>query len=201
MLVSELAGKASLVAKAASLGIDLASARPADVQAILDDIKQREAAGYSYEVADGSLALLVRRHLGQYAPRFTLESFRVIVDDHEDTGALAKDAMSEATIKIHVGEQRFVATGEGAGPVGALDNALRMAITEFYPEVAGMELVDYKVRILDENVGTDAITRVVITTRDRNGSWGTVGVSENIIEASWNALVDSIEYGLARMGK
>ena len=119
----------------------------------------------------------------------------------EDTGALAKDAMSEATIKIHVGDQRFVATGEGAGPVGALDNALRMAIVAFYPEVADIELVDYKVRILDENVGTDAITRVVITTRDKRGSWGTVGVSENIIEASWNALVDSIEYGLMRIGE
>lgn len=199
MLVSELAGKASLVAKAKSLGIDLAE-HPEETQAILDEIKQREACGYSYEVADGSLALLLQRHLGAHTPHFTLESFRVIVDDHEDTGALAKDAMSEATIKIHVGDERFVATGEGAGPVGALDNALRMAITAFYPEVADIELVDYKVRILDENVGTGAITRVVITTRDGAGSWGTVGVSENIIEASWNAIVDSIEYGLMRIG-
>ena len=200
MLVSELAGKASLVAKAASLGIDL-DAYPDKAQAILDDIKRREAQGYSYEVADGSLAVLLQWHLGTYQPHFTLESFRVIVDDHEDTGARAKDAMSEATIKIHVGDQRFVATGEGTGPVGALDNALRMAIGEFFPEIADIELVDYKVRILDENVGTGAITRVVITTRDRAGSWGTIGVSENIIEASWNALVDSIEYGLIRMGK
>ncbi len=200
MLVSELAGKASLIAKAKNLGIDLAQ-HPDKTQEILDDIKRREAVGYSYEVADGSLALLLQWHLGAYRPHFTLESFRVIVDDHEDTGALAKDAMSEATIKIHVGDQRFVATGEGEGPVGALDNALRMAIVAFYPEVADIELVDYKVRILDENVGTDAITRVVITTRDKRGSWGTVGVSENIIEASWNALVDSIEYGLMRIGE
>ena len=200
MLVSELAGKASLIAKAKNLGIDLAQ-HPDKTQEILDDIKRREAVGYSYEVADGSLALLLQWHLGAYRPHFTLESFRVIVDDHEDTGALAKDAMSEATIKIHVGDQRFVATGEGAGPVGALDNALRMAIVAFYPEVADIELVDYKVRILDENVGTDAITRVVITTRDKLGSWCTVGVSENIIEASWNALVDSIEYGLMRIGE
>ena len=197
MLVSELAGKASLVAKAASLGVDLAE-HPEQAQAILDDIKAREAQGYSYEVADGSLAVLLQWHLGTYRPHFTLESFRVIVDDHEDTGARAKDAMSEATIKIHVGDERFVATGEGTGPVGALDNALRLAITQFFPEVAGMELVDYKVRILDENVGTGAITRVVITTRDADGTWGTIGVSENIIEASWNALVDSIEYGLMR---
>lgn len=197
MLVSELAGKASLVAKASSLGIDLGVC-PDKVQEILDDIKQREAQGYSYEVADGSLAVLLEGHLGTFHPHFTLESFRVIVDDREDTGARAKDAMSEATIKIHVGGERFVATGEGAGPVGALDNALRLAISVFYPEIAGMELVDYKVRILDENVGTGAITRVVITTRDANGSWGTIGVSENILEASWNALVDSIEYGLMR---
>ena len=199
MLVSELAGKASLVAKAQSMGIDLSHSL--QTQAILDDIKLRENEGYSYEVADGSLAILLETHLGNFEPHFTLESFRVIVDDREDTGARAKDAMSEATIKIHVEEKRCVATGEGAGPVGALDNALRMAILEIYPEVADIELVDFKVRILDENVGTDAITRVVITSRDKQGSWGTIGVSENIIEASWNALVDAIEYGLMRMGK
>ena len=200
MLVSELAGKASLVAKARSLGIELDPNSP-DTRHMLDEIKRREARGYSYEVADGSLAVLLHGLTGTHHPHFTLESFRVIVDDYEDTGALAKDAMSEATIKIHVGEQRFVATGEGAGPVGALDNALRLAIAESYPEVAGMELVDFKVRILDENVGTGAITRVVISTRDAAGTWGTVGVSENIIEASWNALVDSVEYGLMRIGK
>lgn len=198
MLVSELAGKATLVAKAASLGLDLGNV---DVQAILDDIKDREAAGYAYEVADGSLALLLRRHLGLYEPSFTLESFRVIVDDYEGSGALAKDAMSEATLKIHVGERRFVATGEGVGPVGALDNALRMALTESYPQVAAMELTDYKVRLLDESQGTDAITRVTITTTDGRRTWGTVGVSENVIEASWNALVDSIEYGLSAAAK
>ena len=201
MLVSELAGKASLVAKAKSLGIDLVGegAPPDALQEILDEVKEREARGYSYEVADGSLAVLIKRRLGTYKPHFTLESFRVIVDDHEDTGALAKDAMSEATVKLHVGDRRIVATGEGTGPVGALDAALRLAITSFFPEVADMELVDYKVRILDdENAGTSATTRVVITTSDRHGSWGTVGVSENIIEASWSALVDSIEYGLSR---
>ena len=193
MLVSELAGKATLIAKAESLGIGLEGA---DVQAILDDIKAREAAGYSYEVADGSLALLLRRSLGAYTPSFTLESFRVIVDDYEGSGALAQDAMSEATLKIHVGDQRFVATGEGVGPVGALDTALRLALGQSYPQVAVMELIDYKVRLLDESQGTDAITRVTITTTDGHRTWGTVGVSENVIEASWNALVDSIEYGL-----
>ena len=201
MVVSELASRASLIDRAATFGIDLVPLASSDtVRDILEDIKRREADGYSYEVADGSLAVLIMRHLGQYRPHFALESFRVIVDDYDDQGALAKDAMSEATIKVHVGPKRFVATGEGAGPVDALNRALRMAVTPFYPEVAGMELTDFKVRILDENIGTDAITRVSITTRDESGSWGTMGVSENIIEASWNALVDSIEYGLVRAG-
>ncbi len=197
MLVSELAGKASLLQKAASLGFRLEEAE-GGAQAVLDDIKAREARGFTYEVADGSLGLLLMRHLGIYRPSFTLESFRVIVDDREDTGALAKDALSEATVKIHVGDARFVATGESAGPVGALDNALRMAIVESYPQVAHMELTDYKVRLLDESQGTDAITRVTITATDGVDTWGTVGVSENVIEASWNALVDSLEYGLHR---
>lgn len=197
MLVSELAGKASLLQKAASLGFDLEAAG-IDVQAVLDGIKEREAAGFTYEVADGSLALLLMRHLGLYEPSFTLESFRVIVDDREDTGALAKDALSEATVKIHVGEERFVATGESTGPVGALDAALRLAIAPSYPQVAALELTDYKVRLLDESQGTDAITRVTITTTNGRDTWGSVGVSENVIEASWNALVDSLEYGLYR---
>lgn len=199
MVVSELAGRASLIAKAKSLGLDLPD-DPQLIDGILADVKQREAEGYSFEVADGSLAMLILSHLGGYRPFFRLESFRVIVDDYEDRGAFAKDAMSEATIKIHVGERRFVATGEGPGPVGALDTALRMVLSESYPQIMNMELVDYKVRILDENVGTGAVTRVTITTRDGDGSWGTVGVSDNILEASWNALVDSLEYGLMRAG-
>ena len=165
MLVSELAGKASLVAKAKSLGFDLEGKQDL-TQSILDDIKERENQGFSYEVADGSLSVLLSMHLGTFKTHFTLESFRVIVDDNEDTNAWAKDAESEATIKIHVGDKRFVATGEGTGPVGALDNALRLALTDVYPEVADMELVDFKVRILDENVGTGATTRVMITTSD-----------------------------------
>lgn len=199
VLVSELAGRASLIARAETLGFYLPAESDA-VTRILSEIKTRESKGFSYEVADGSLSLLIQKQLGIFTPHFSLESFRVIVDDREDTGLLAKDAQSEATIKIHVGDQRFVATGEGVGPVGALDSALRLAIGESYPDVERIELVDFKVRILDENVGTDAITRVIITTSDGNSTWGTVGVSENIIEASWNALVDSIEYGLMKMG-
>lgn len=197
MVVSELAGKASLLQKAKSLGLDLEAAG-VDVQAVLDDIKAREASGYTYEMADASLALLMMRHMGLYKPAFALESFRVIVDDREDTGALAKGAESDAVIKIRVGDQRFVATGEGVGPVGALDAALREAISESYPEVAGFDLVDYKVRLPDESQGTGALTRVTITMEDGFGTYGTVSVSENVIEASWNALVESVEYGLIR---
>lgn len=197
MVVSELAGKATLIQKAKSLGFDIAE-EGIDMQAILDEIKLREAKGYTYEAADGSLALLVMRHLGIYEPAFTLESFRVIVDDREDVGALAKDAASEATVKIHVGDSRVVSTGEGTGPVGALDNALRAAIQEIYPQVRDMELVDFKVRLPDESQGTGAVTRVTITTEDKYGTFGTVGVSENVLEAAWNALVESIEYGLVR---
>ncbi len=199
LVISELAGKASLLAKASALGYEL-DGNPDLLQRVLDEVKQREASGYSYEMADGSLALLIERKLGRAKPHFILESFRVIVDDREDTGALAKDAQSEATIKVRVGDTRFVATGEGVGPVGALDNALHLALASSYPQVEDMMLIDFKVRLLDESTGTDAITRVVITTRDDKGTWGSTAVSENIIEASWNALVDSIEYGLLRAG-
>ena len=197
MIVSELSGKASLIAKASLLNIDLEK-YPEHIQAILDDIKDKEAKGYSFEVAEGSLALLIHQHISSLKPHFSLESFRVIVDDREDKGALAKDAQSEATIKMHVMNTRTIATGEGVGPVGALASALKLALKDSYPEVDDMHLIDFKVRLLDESTGTDAVTRVTITTRDERGTWTTVGVSENIIEASWNALVESIEYGLLR---
>lgn len=199
LVVSELAGKASLLSKASALGYEL-DGDPDLLQRVLDEVKQREALGYSYEMADGSLALLIERKLNHMQPHFILESFRVIVDDREDTGALAKDAQSEATIKVRVGDTRFVATGEGVGPVGALDNALHLALAESYPQVNEMRLIDFKVRLLDESTGTDAITRVVITTRRGEDTWGSTAVSENIIEASWNALVDAVEYGLLRAG-
>lgn len=192
IVVSELAGRASLVSKAAELGIDLADDPEATTQ-LLDTIKRLEANGYSFEVADASLALLLRAHRGNPVEFFRLESFRVIAEKREDGRV-----MTEATIKIHVGAKRFVATGEGNGPVNALDVALRKAITEFYPQLTRIELSDFKVRVLDESSGTDAITRVLIESRDGEESWGTVGVSENIIEASWDALVDAIGYGLLR---
>ena len=190
VVVSELAGRASLVSKASELGVDIAG-QDELIGELLSDIKTLENKGYSFEVADASLALLLNRKKGGAPVHFRLESFRVIAEKREDGRV-----MTEATIKIHVGKRRFVATGEGNGPVNALDVALRMAITEFYPEIDAMELTDFKVRVLDESLGTDAVTRVAIETGDGASSWGTVGVSENIIEASWDALVDSIEYGL-----
>ncbi len=190
VVVSELAGRASLVSKAAEFGVDL-SDEPELTAELLSEIKSLENEGYSFEVADASLALLLYRKKGQAPVHFQLESFRVIAEKREDGRV-----MTEATIKIHVGDKRFVATGEGNGPVNALDVALRMAIGEFYPELENIELTDFKVHVLDESLGTDAVTRVAIESGDGESSWGTVGVSENIIEASWDALVDSIEYGL-----
>jgi 2-isopropylmalate synthase len=195
IVMSELAGKASLIAKADELGIPLPDDKE-DVQALLDTVKLRESQGYSYEVADASLSLLLRAELGEGVACFELESFRVIAEKREDGRV-----MSEATIKLLVDGERHVATGEGNGPVNALDTALRLAIQRFYPQVAELELTDYKVRVLDESVGTGAITRVLIDTSDGQTSWGTVGVSDNIIEASWNALVDAITYGLLKTGR
>ncbi len=190
VVVSELAGAASLKMKATELGVDLES-DPATARRVLDHIKRLEYRGYSFEAADGSLEVLLRKELGTYAPIFTLESFRCLMEKRED-GRVT----TEATVKIHVGDERIIATAEGNGPVNALDGALRIALDRFYPDLASMTLTDYKVRVLDEKKGTAAVTRVLIESSDAEDSWGTVGVSENIIEASWEALVDSIDYGL-----
>jgi 2-isopropylmalate synthase len=190
IVMSELAGRASLIAKANELEIAL-SDDDNRIRDLLDTIKLRESQGYSYEAANASLALLFRAELGEAATCFELESFRVIAEKREDGRVI-----SEATIKLLVDGERHVATGEGNGPVNALDAALRLAIQRFYPQVAKLELTDYKVRVLDESVGTGAITRVLIETSDGQSSWGTIGVSDNIIEASWDALVDAITYGL-----
>jgi 2-isopropylmalate synthase len=192
VVVSELAGRASLTMKAKQLGIDLGG-DPAVVAEVLDSIKELEHRGYSFEAADASLEILLRKKIGRYTPLFTLESFRCIMEKREDGRV-----MTEATIKLFVGGHRFIATAEGNGPVNALDKALRIAIGRFYPHLERIELTDYKVRVLDEKKGTGAITRVLIVSDDTKASWGTVGVNENIIEASWEALVDSIEYGLSR---
>jgi 2-isopropylmalate synthase len=191
VVVSELAGRASLTMKAKELGIDLTGDQET-VGAVLDSIKELEHRGYSFEAADASLEIMLGKRLGTYEPFFRLESFRCIMEKREDGRV-----MTEATIKVHVGGHRYIATAEGNGPVNALDGALRIAIGRFYPALDAIELTDFKVRVLDEKKGTGAVTRVLIESADGEKSWGTVGVSENIIEASWEALVDSVEYGLA----
>ena len=186
ILISELAGKGTVMSRAAGAGIELdeTSARTA-----IERIKQREHAGYHYEAADASFELLLRREAGTYEPLFRLESFRVVTEKRAD-GRVE----TEATIKVWIGEERYMRTAEGDGPVNALDRALRAAITEQHPEIAEVELTNFKVRILDEHHGTGAVTRVLLDSSDGHGSWGSIGVSANVIEASWEALVDSLEY-------
>jgi 2-isopropylmalate synthase len=185
LLVSELAGRGTVTARAAAAGLELDDA---GAQRALARVKQLEHAGYAFEAADGSFELLLRRESGDYEPLFVLESWRCISEKR--AGGRVE---TEATVKIWVGERRHVRTAEGNGPVHALDRALRAAIAEIYPHVSDVELVNFKVRILDETKGTDAVTRVLLDASDGDAVWGAIGVSENVIEASWQALVDSLE--------
>ena len=194
VLISELSGKGAVLRKAQELGLQL-SGDDERVAAVLRRLKDREHRGYHYEAADASFDLLLRDEMAPHEPLFRLESFRVLVEKREDGRAVC-----EATIKIHVGDERLISTAEGNGPVNALDSALRQAIVSKYPHLADIELVNYKVRILDEAKGTGAVTRVLLDASDGEESWGSIGVSENIVEASWEALVDSIEYGMLRGG-
>ncbi len=155
----------------------------------MERLKEREHRGYHYEAAPASFELLLRREAGAYEPLFELESFRVTTEKREDGRV-----QTEATIKVTVDGERYVKVAEGNGPVNALDRALRAAIADRHPHLADIELTNYKVRILDETHGTEAVTRVLLDSSDGEREWGTIGVSENIIEASWEALVDSLEY-------
>jgi 2-isopropylmalate synthase len=184
--VGELSGKNSVRVKAEELGLEAG-----DITAVLSAIKQREYEGYHYEAADASLALLIGRTTGDAKPLFELETFRIISEKRADG-----ETMTEATIKLWVKDQRVVSTAEGNGPVNALDRALRQAIGPHYPELKEIHLSNYKVRILDEHRATAATTRVLIDSTDGKRVWGAVGVGENIIEASWQALVDGLEYGV-----
>jgi 2-isopropylmalate synthase len=186
VLISELSGKGSVLSRAELAGIDLDAGA---AKRAIERLKELEHRGYHYEAADASFELLLRREAGEYRPLFRLESFRVITEKRAD-GRVE----TEATIKIWVDRRRYVRTAEGNGPVNALDRALREAIGELHPHLADVELVDYKVRILDSHQGTGAVTRVLLDAADGRGSWGSIGVSENIIEASWEALVDSLEF-------
>ena len=193
VLVSELSGRATIDQRARELGL-VAGGQKELTKRVLKRVKEREHAGYHYEAADASFELLLRGEMGLRIEFFQLESFRVIVEKHEDG-----DTVSEATVKVHVSGERFIETAEGNGPVNALDKALRQAIERKFPLVHDIRLVNYSVRILDENKGTAAKTRVLIDSSDGRGSWGSVGVDVNVVEASWQALVDSIRYGLLRL--
>jgi len=186
ILVTEMAGRASVELKAAELGVDVAG-RPDVVAGVVETIKQREAEGWSYEAADASFELLLRDALDPEAQApFVVESYRAIVDN----------AVCEATVKVLAGGERVISTEEGNGPVNALDRALRKALATVYPRLAELELTDYKVRIMPGKHGTDAVTRVLIETSDGTREWTTVGVHANVIEASWLALHDAVRYGL-----
>ena len=208
VVVSEMAGRSTLAMKAAELGLELDGEV---IGRVLDELKRLEHEGYHFEVADGSLELLLRRATGWTADYFTVESFRVITDHDRRGEADGPETLAtgthrraddlpgvttEATVKVHVGPERIVAVAEGNGPVNALDGALRGAIGGKFPALDHIHLTDYRVRVLDTGRGTGAVTRVLVDTTDGQRTWTTIGVSENIIEASWQALYDSIVFGL-----
>jgi 2-isopropylmalate synthase len=191
VLVSDLSGRSNVLYKAKELGIDLDQSSP-EVQNIVDDVKAQEYNGYYYEDAEGSFELLVKRRLAGWKDFFTLEGFKLIM--HKES--LDSLSVSEAIIKVRVGDQVEHTAADGNGPVNALDNALRKALEKFYPELRNISLSDYKVRVIDEKDATRAKVRVLITTTDGHSSWNTVGASTDIIEASWKAMIDSIYFYL-----
>ncbi len=195
MLVSDMAGRASIELKGRELGYDLTGDREL-LTRVTERVKDLEAAGYTFEAADASFELLLREEVDGARPAyFDVESWRVITESRP-----GGDAVSEATVKLVAGGRRLVAIGEGNGPVNALDHALRKALLPVYPELEKLELIDFQVRILDAAHGTDAVTRVLIETSDAGTSWQTVGVGANVVEASWQALGDGLVYGLLRNG-
>ena len=196
VLVSELAGKSNILWKAREFGIDIDQDTP-DSRRILDRLKALEDEGFQFEGAEASFELLMERALGRHQPFFQLDAYRVIVEE-QNGGA---SPVAEATVRLRVKGMLEHTAASGNGPVDALDHALRRALEEFYPTLKNLRLLDYKVRILDESKGTAAKTRVLITSGDGTETWGTVGVADNIIEASWQALVDSVEYKLRADGR
>jgi 2-isopropylmalate synthase len=191
VLISDLAGRSNIVMKARELGFDITNQTP-KLREMLERIKGLEHQGYEFESADGSLALLIRRVLVQTAPPFVVDAYHVSMRREGET------SVCEATVKVHVGQECAHTVADGDGPVNALDAALRAALVKFYPQLERVRLTDYKVRIIDSASGTAAKTRVLIETSDGVAEWGTVGVNDNIIEASLQALVDSLEYGLLK---
>jgi 2-isopropylmalate synthase len=191
VLVSDMAGRSSLALKAREMGIELDERRP-EMKDLIEELKDREFRGYEYEAADASFKLLVAKWLGQRKKFFEIENYRVIVERHND------QLWAEATVKLIVNGQPKHTVAEATGPVGALDKALRLALAEDYPQLHEMSLRDYKVRILESNQGAGSRTRVLIESGDNKRIWGTVGVSENIVDASWEALRESVEFKLTQ---
>jgi 2-isopropylmalate synthase len=191
VLVSDLAGKSNVEYKAKELGVELGN-NGFDSRQIATEIKQLEQEGYQFDSADGSFKILLEKFTDQFHPHFELESFRVTIEKDKD-----QPCSAHATIKISVNGKKEITAGEGYGPVSALDNALRKALGKFYPDLDTMRLVDFKVRVIDGSRGTAAKVRVLIESRDQNEIWSTMGVSEDIIEASWQALADSFQFKLA----
>ncbi len=196
ILVSDLSGKSNVLHKAKEFGLDVDDKDP-KVQKILASLKQSENLGFQYEGAEASFELMMRDALGQKEIFFEFIGFRVIVEKRKED----EESISEATVKLRVNGIQEVSAAEGTGPINALDKAIKKALVKFYPELEDVNLYDYKVRILDEKKGTRAKTRVLVESGDHHSKWGTVGVSENIIEASWQALIDSIDYKLNQGNK
>lgn len=192
-LVSDMAGRASIELKGKEIGIDLTGNKEV-LTNVVEKVKDMESRGYTFEAADASFELLLRDELGENTSKyFTVESWKVTVEQAQD-GKVSTDA----TVKVLANGQRILQTSEGNGPVNALDKALRAALEKIYPEIGNLELIDYKVRILEGVKGTGAVTRVLIETSDGNNQWDTVGVHENVIAASWNAISDAVTYGLLK---
>ncbi len=196
MLVSEMAGRASIELKSRELGIDLSSNKEV-VARVVDRVKEMESRGFTFEAADASFELLLREELAGRRPKFfTIESWAITVDGGE-TG----EVTSQASVTITAKGEQIISTGTGNGPVNAIDNALRGGLLKIYPELAKLELTDYKVRILEGRAGTGAVTRVLVETKDGEGEWSTIGVHENVIAASAMALEDAVTFGLLRQGR
>jgi 2-isopropylmalate synthase len=193
ILISDQAGRSNVLHKAKKYGLTMSSNDPI-IASIISELKELENQGYQYEGAEASFELLMRKALGLQKNFFELEGFRVMNNKYR----IDRPPLTEATIRLFVGGDEVHTASMGEGPVNALDKALRKALTRFYPKLEEMELFDYKVRVLSGEHGTGAKVRVLIESRDKDTSWGTVGVSINIIEASWQALVDSINYKLMK---
>lgn len=190
VVVSELSGRGNLLSKAEELGLDLDDG--VDMPEVLNRLKELEAQGFSFEAAEASVVMLLKRQTKDYQAPYQLIDYAVVVENRSGRGTFA-----EATVKVDVDGEVIHTAAEGNGPVNALDSALRKALAPIFPQVDSFQLVDYKVRIVDGQKGTAATTRVLIDSRNGNQEWSTVGASSNIIEASWQALADSIDYGLA----